>query len=311
MRPTPVTKGTSPYRLPVTDAAVSTRTGLDGVETALLDAVDLLGADASGEPVACARVLQVVAQRGQAEPRDAYARLVRRGVPWSVHLPLVELFGNAGSRDHAPADPEHVEVRLSPVGSLALASEREELGPVPLGLVEGTLVRGGPQPPYDPAAVVGALLAGRADLGPPALPTAGEIAGDLAGLRAGQQVTLTVRSTIRAEGGHLVITAIPYGVGPAQLHDAVRDARAALLAARESCPMRRIDDESTTRDGVRLYVEPEKGADLRDLRDWLLRIRPVQRQLDCLLPAPLTELIGGWEREDGSGLRALADLLRG
>ncbi|MFC6237919.1 hypothetical protein [Longivirga aurantiaca] len=295
----------------MTDVVVSTRTGLDSVEAALLDAVDLLGADDAGEPVVCARVLQVVAQRSGADPRDAYARLVRRGVPWSVHLPLVELLGNAGSRDAGPADPEQVDVRLSPVGALALASERQEVGPVPLGLVEGTLFRGGAHPPYDPASVVGALLAGRADLGPPALPTGCEISGDLAGLRAGREVTLTVDSTIRAEGGHLVITAIPYGVGPEQLHDTVRDARAALLAAHETCPMRRIEDESSIVDGVRLYVEPERGADLRDLRDWLLRIRPVHRRLVCRLPAPLPELMAGWEREDGSGLRALADLLRG
>ena len=61
-----MTKGTSPYRLPVTHAAVSARTGLDAVEAALLDAVDLLGADDTGEPVACSRVLQVVAHRAEA-----------------------------------------------------------------------------------------------------------------------------------------------------------------------------------------------------------------------------------------------------
>ena len=304
-----MTKGTSPYRLPVTHAAVSARTGLDAVEAALLDAVDLLGADDTGEPVACSRVLQVVAQRGGAAPADAYARLVRRGVPWSVHLPLVELLGNAGTRDDPPSDPEHVEVRLSPVGALTLASERGETGPLPLALIEGTLFRGGTQPPYDAAAVVGALLAGRSDLGPPELPTGCEIDGDVAGLRAGREETLTVRSTIRAEGGHLAITEIPYGVGPAQLHDSVHGARAALLAARETCPMRRIVDESTMRDGIRLYVEPDKGADLRDLRDWLVRIPPVQRSVTWMLPAPVTELLGAWDREDGSGLRALADLL--
>ncbi len=293
----------------MTGVAVSTRTGLDALEVAVLDAVDLLGADHLGEPVACSRVLQVVGARGQGTAAEAYARLVRRGVPWSVHLPLVELLGNAGSRDHPPADPEHVEVRLSPVGALALAAERREIGPVPLGLVEGALCRDGAQPPFAPYTVVGALLAGRTDLGPPELPTGCEIDGDLQGLSAGRQVTLTVRSTIRAEGGHLAITEIPYGVGPGQVHDSVHDARAALLAAHETCPMRRIVDESTMRDGVRLYVEPDKGADLRDLRDWLLRIPPVQRRVTWMLPAPTAELVQRWDREDGSGLRALADLL--
>lgn len=287
------------------------RTGLDEVEVALLDAIDLLGADDAGEPVTCARVLQVVSGRGQASSVAAYRALLRRGVPWSVHLPLVELFGNAGSRDHRPADPEHVEVRLSRVGSLAIAAERHEAGPVPLGIIEGSLCRDGDQPPFAPSVVVSALLAGRTDLGAPELPTGCAVVGDLAALAEGRPTVLTIRSTIRAEGGHLVITEIPYGVGPEELWTTVHDARAALKAVNESCPMRRIVDESSRRDGVRLYVEPEKGADLRDLRDWLLRIRPVQRTATWRLPAPAVAIVSGWDREDGSGLRALADLLRG
>jgi len=283
--------------------------GLDAVEAALLDAVDLLGADHLGEPVACDRVLRVLEQRGQADAGTAYAALLRRGRPWSVHLPLVELLGNAGSRDDRAADPEHLEVRLSPVGALAQAAERGEAGPVPLDLIEGTVFRGGRQPAYEPAAVVSALLAGRTDLGPPAFPTGGVVGGQLEALRRGDGARITVASTIRAEGGHLAITEIPYGVGPQDLRDRVHDARAALRAAHETCPMLRIVDETNVRDGVRLYVEPEKGADLRELRDWLLRIPPVQRTFDCVLPAPMAELATTWDRGDGSGLRALADLM--
>jgi hypothetical protein len=89
----------------------------------------------------------------------------------------------------------------------------------------------------------------------------------------------------------------------------VHDARAALRAAHETCPMLDIVDETNARDGVRLYVEPEKGADLRELRDWLLRIPPVQRTFDCALPAPMPDLVTRWDRGDGSGLRALADVV--
>jgi hypothetical protein len=300
--------GTWPYGRPVPEVPVDA-VGLDPVEAALLRAIDLLGADDQGEPVPCDRVLRVLAQRDQADAAAAYRALVRRGVPWSVHLPLVELLGNAGSRDDAPADAEHVEVRLSPVGALVLAALDGELGPVPLGLIEGTAFRGGDIPPFDPAAVVSALLAGRADAGRPSFPTGGVVGGAVEALLRGELARITVSSAIRAEGGHLAITEIPYGVGPQDLHDRVHDARAALRAARETCPMQRIVDETNIRDGVRLYVEPEKGADLRELRDWLMRIPPVQRAFDCRLPAPMPELLTGWDRGDGSGLRALADLL--
>lgn len=283
--------------------------GLDEVEAALLHAVDLLGADAEGEPVACSRVLRVLDQRGYASERAAYAALVRRGVPWSVHLPLVELLGNAGSRDDGPADPEHVDVRLSPVGALALAAEEGAVGPVPLGLIEGSVFRGGEQPPFEPAAVVSALLAGRTDLGPPTFPTGGIVSGDLAALGRGEAVALTLSSAIRAEGGHLTITEIPYGVGPEDLWQRVHDAGAALRALNEACPMRGIEDETSMRDGVRLTVEPDKGTDLRELRDWLLRIPPVSRTVACRLPAPMPDWVRGWDRGDGSGLRALADLM--
>ena len=253
-----MTSGTSPYGLPV-EGGSGDALGLDPVEVALLRAIDLLGADDQGEPVACDRVLRVLEQRGQAGAAAAYPALVRRGVPWSVHLPLVELLGNAGSRDDPPAGAEHVEVRLSPVGALVLSALDGGIDPVPLGLVEGTAFRGGEQPPFDPAAVVSALLAGGRDAGRPAFPTGGVVGGALESLLQGEPARVTVSSAIRAEGGHLAITEIPYGVGPRGLHDRVHDARAALRAARERCPMQRIVDETNVRDGVRLYVEPAKG----------------------------------------------------
>lgn len=57
------------------------------------------------------------------------------GSSWRFHLPLFDLLGNWGSVAGDPmADPGYTEVRLSPLGELALACEEHKVGPVPIGL---------------------------------------------------------------------------------------------------------------------------------------------------------------------------------
>ncbi len=299
---------------------MSARTGLGPLETALLDAVDLLGAD--GEPVPCSEVLAVVAARTAVDPRTTWPELVDAGVPWRRHLPLVELYGNCGTAlGDPPADPAQVEARLAPVGALALAAERGESGPVPLGLVEGTLRGRGQVPPFDPRRVVGALLAAAEDAGGPVLPTGGTVDGDLDGLIAGRPVRLRLRSTIRAEGGRLVITEVPLGAEGYRILDEVRSrsrqqqaagaGRGHRLVRRRDSPVVDAWDESTARDGIRLVVELDQGWDLLVARDWLLDVWPVSIEVDARLPQPMRDRLRSWDRGDGTGLRALADLLAG
>jgi restriction system protein len=61
--------------------------------------------------------------------------------------------GNFGSRDgDPPAGWRYTDVRLSPAGQVALAAERGELAPVPVGLITGTTYQFGTRPPFRPAA---------------------------------------------------------------------------------------------------------------------------------------------------------------
>lgn len=134
-------------------------------------------------------------------------------VPWRRHLTLLDGEGNWGTDgDDPPADPRYTGVGLSAVGALALAAERRDLGPVPLGLVDGTLYAGGRVPPFDPRRVVEALRASAHDAGPPALPTGGEVAGDFGALLAGRKVRLQLGPRVVREPGALVITGLPLGV---------------------------------------------------------------------------------------------------
>jgi hypothetical protein len=304
----------------VLSRAASASSGLGPLELALLDAVDLLGADAGGDPVACSDVLDVVDRRDALGGRYAWQALVDLGVPWRVHLPLVELAGNCGTQlGDAPADPEFVEVRLSPFGALVLAAERGELGPVPVGLIEGSLYRGGKVPPFDPGAVVGALLAGEEHAGLPVMPTGGTVGGDVVGLLAGRPVQLTLGCTFVAEAGRLVITEIPLGVDGSRIVEAIGSATLTSSIDRHGdtrvvrspgCPVDDVVDETTMRDGLRIVVQPAKGSDLRYTVEWLRALWPVTVGVDCRLPAAQPDRLAGWDRGDGSGLRALADLLR-
>jgi hypothetical protein len=296
---------------------MSARTGLNDVDIAILDAVDLLHAD---EPVRCSDVLAAVTSLHGIGPRYTWPMLVDLGVPWRRHLPLVELYGNCGTvLGDPPAEAKYVEVRLSELGELALAAERGERGPLPLGLIEGSWVADGPIPPFDPRAVVGALLAGSADAGGPVAPGGGAVQGDLERFLAGVPVRLTVTCTIRPEGGNLVITEIPLGVpgdriveciaSRATTFDRAPDGRQVRRVRRRGSPVVDARDETSARDGVRILVQLADGSDLLLARDWLRDVWPVTIEVDSRLPAPMAERLATWDRGDGSGLRAIRDLL--
>lgn len=296
---------------------MSAATGLSSVEVALLDAVDLVAAD---EPGRASVALAASAAAGGLGPRYSWPLMVDMGVPWRRHLPLVELIGNAGTAlGDPPAEAQYVEVQLSAVGRLALAAERGETGPVPLALVEGSWHAGGPVPPFDPATVVGTLLAGGTDAGAPVLPGGGEVEGEVGALLAGERVVLRVGCTIVAEGGRLVITEVPFPVPGAELLGSISrraqdyergpDGRPTRLVRRRGCPVRDVRDESTSRDGLRIVVDLDEGADLYDAKQWLRDVWPVVVDREARLPAPMPERLATWPRGDGTGLRALADVL--
>jgi hypothetical protein len=296
-------------------------TGLGPLEVALLDALDLLGGVQDADRVSCGDVLNAVDRLHGIGARYAWPALVDIGVPWRLHLPLVELHGNAGSLGgDPPADAVYVESRLSAVGALALAAERGELGPVPLGLIEGSLYRDGQVPPFSPARVVGALLAGESDVGPPVMPTGGTVACDLDGLLAGHAVLLTLGCTLRVQDGTVVVTEVPLGVTTDRIIESIASRRSTYddggegrgfhVVHRPDSPVADIRDETSARDGLRIVVHLRPGTDPVLAMDWLRDVWPVTFGVRCRLPAPMAHRLSSWDRGDGSGLRALSDLLR-
>src|SRR5258708_450806 len=70
--------------------------------------------------------------------------LTDRALPWKIAARLVDPRGNFGSRDgDPPAMWRYTDARLSPVGQVALAAERGETAPVPVGLINGSTCQWG------------------------------------------------------------------------------------------------------------------------------------------------------------------------
>lgn len=304
---------------------MSQRSGLGVLEVAVLTAVAEVGGMPEAGRRRTTRVLEQLERQDGLGARYLYPLLQDLGAPWRLHLPLLDPYGNWGSQHGDPAaDPQYTQVRLSPIGALALAAEREQVAPVPLGLIEGSLYRDGPVPPFDPRRVVAALRTGSTDAGPPTLPTGGTIDGDLTALLAGRKTRLQLGCEIEHEAGSLVVAAVTLGV-PIDLleqcltsrsrslqHDGVRRFGDFEPAPDDADPPFRIVDvrnESSMRVGVRIVVQLGPGSDMAAAERWVRSVWPVTVEVDCRLPAPMTKRLRTWDPGDGSGLDALELLL--
>jgi hypothetical protein len=300
---------------------VTERTGLGTLEVAVLSAVAEVGTARRTRYGKTSRVLDVLERDLAFGVRYAYPVVADLVVPWRLHLPLLEGYGNWGSQHGDQAsEARYTEVRLSPVGALALAAERGEVGPVPLGLIEGSLYRDGPVPPFSPTRVVEALMTGGSDAGPPVLPTGGTVDGDIKALLAGRRARLTLGCTFVVEPGLLIITEVPLGLqidmvannlsslaGP--LHGRGRYADYVEDGNRTPVPVQSVRDESSSRVGVRVVCTLAPGADVEQAREWAQAVWPVTVEIDARLPAPMRQRLKTWDAADGSGLAALVALL--
>jgi DNA gyrase/topoisomerase IV subunit A len=187
---------------------VSDRSGVGVVELALLDALDSLGARPDRGFRQCERVLAMV-EDASAVPRGyGYEVLVDTARDWLTQVPLIDGQGNFGGQGNDPAAaPRYTEARLSPGGQLALAAERAELAPVPIGLINGNTHRGGLRPPLRPQGIIDAirLVLRQPDVvsrelldtvGPPDFITGCTVTGDMSAFYAGDLMELRLESRV-------------------------------------------------------------------------------------------------------------------
>ena len=197
------------------------RSGCGLVELTVLQSLETLTAGRPRAHVISARAVAGIEERIGLGPQYGYQVLLDLARPWTIAVRLVSGRGNLGSRGFdPPAADRYTESRQSRVGQLVLDTEAHRLAPVPVGLINGTVYRGGTQPPLEPLRVIAALRrllddprATDADVleiaGPPYPVTGCEISGDLGALFAGRRTE--IRETAR-----IMITGVPVPEPPAE-----------------------------------------------------------------------------------------------
>src|SRR4051794_6836361 len=309
-------------------------------------ALDDLGARPDRSHIKSARVVDVLYASGGIPPIYGYDAMCNLAAPWLVHLRVLDPHGNYGSPDFAAAAPRYTEVRLSQMGMLAVAAERGDGAPGPIGLVNRDVHVGGSRPPFDPVRIIDTLerLALDPDLsdddlvrsvGPPAFPTHCEVDVDLDALARGGSTRLTLFARLTHEtrpGSHqnrsvIVVSSLPPQTCASEVAANItsrvgrprRDATPnyPALEERVHLPVVDVNDETAgVLDGsrTRLVVVLEPDADPAAAKEQLRDVWGIRVGLNVGLQQPLADLLRKWvsrlERDEAlNGLTHLRALL--
>jgi DNA gyrase subunit A len=241
-----------------------------------------------------------------------YDALVRMAQPSAMRLPLIDGHGNFGSLDDAPAAMRYTEARLAAAAlemTTSLDEDTVEFVPnydgterqpdvLPAGL-PNLLVNGAAgiavgmatsMAPHNLGEVIAAarhlIRHPDADLDAlmrfvpgPDLPTGGKIVG-LDGIRdayATGRGTFRTRATARVEKltprkTGLVITELPYGVGPEKVISRIKD----LVQAKKLNGIADLKDLTDRHHGLQLVIELRSGFVPEAVLDELYRLTPME-----------------------------------
>jgi DNA gyrase subunit A len=241
-----------------------------------------------------------------------YDALVRLAQDWSMRVPLVDGHGNFGNLSDGPAAYRYTEARLAEPAMLLTASIDEDTVPMvpnydgretqpevlpsafPNLLVNGAsgiaVGMATNMPPHNLGEVVAAarhLLAHpdatRDDLmryvPGPDFPTGGKIIG-LDGVREAYSTgrgSLRLRATARVEAltarrKGIVITELPYSVGPEQVRERIAD----LVRSKKLQGVSDVEDYTDRTHGLRLVVELKSGFVPDAVLEQLYRLTPLE-----------------------------------
>ncbi len=241
-----------------------------------------------------------------------YDALVRMAQPFSLRLPLVDGHGNFGSLDDGPAAPRYTEARLAPAAlEMTGGLDEDVVDFVPnydnqltqpdvlpaafpnllvngaSGIAVGMATNMAPHNLVEvisaarhlithPDATLEALM--RFVPGPD-LPTGGKIVG-LDGIReayATGRGTFRTRATTRVESitarrKGIVVTELPYTVGPEKVIEKIKDA----VQAKKLQGVSAVTDLTDRSHGLRLVIEVKTGFNPDAVLEQLYRLTPME-----------------------------------
>ncbi|MDP3971986.1 MAG: DNA topoisomerase IV subunit A [Candidatus Nanopelagicales bacterium] len=241
-----------------------------------------------------------------------YDALVRMAQPFALRLPFVDGHGNFGSLDDGPAAMRYTECRLAPAAETMTTSLDEDVvdykpnydgretepevlpAAVPALLINGaTGIAVGMATNMAPHNVgetcrAAALLLTRPEASlddvmrevpGPDFPTGGMIIG-LAGVRQAYEngrgsFRLRARTSIeqvtpRRQG--IVVTALPFNVGPERLAERIRE----LVSAKKIDGIANLVDLTDGDSGLNFVIEIKAGFSAEAVRDELFRLTPLE-----------------------------------
>jgi DNA gyrase subunit A len=241
-----------------------------------------------------------------------YDALVRLHQPWSMRLPLVDGHGNFGSPDDSPAAMRYTEARPTAAAmEMTNSLDEDTVEFVPnydgtetqpevlpaafpnllvngaAGIAVGMATNMAPHNLGEVVAAARHLIANPdADLETlmrfvpgPDLPTGGKIVG-LGGIREAYETgrgLFRTRATARIEKitprrMGIVVTELPYGVGPERVIARIKD----LVQARKLSGVSDLKDLTDMNNGLRLVIEVRSGFVPEAVLDELYRLTPME-----------------------------------
>lgn len=241
-----------------------------------------------------------------------YDALVRMAQPFSLRLPLVDGHGNFGSLDDGPAASRYTEARLAPASMAMIADLSEDVvdfvpnydnklrqpsvlpSALPNLLVNGAAgIAVGMATNMAPHNLIEVVSAARHLLANPSaslddlmkfvpgpdLPSGGKIVG-LDGIRQAYESgrgAFRTRATARIENvtakrKGIVVTELPYGVGPERVIEKIKDG----VSAKKIQGISAVTDLTDRHHGLRLVIEVRTGFSPEAVLEQLYKLTPLE-----------------------------------